>query len=488
MRRTGRIGACALGLVLLAPAVAVADDGDLADAHRTLYRNAEAAAAGAGGSEGTQGAYDAARDLQEALRRSAPVSAPCRPLLSALRSYAGGRVRQMEGIDRPSAADVAAGRRIALRSRSQVAAARPRCGGSGGGATAGTLPISPSAGEVFYGAVVARAPAGADAARIYDGGTPGPLVGVRGGRARFSVSWAPGLHDVRVVFLQGSRTLGSSQSRGAWLLRPSARRMAPGSRTDAGLAAELSRALAGGPRYRAAWIQDLRNGRTAGVNAGAAFPAASTVKLGLLAGVLARSGARPEASRYAYDLRAMTTWSSNLATNRLLRRFGGVPVATDGLRRLGARTSTFTGEYIVGTELQPNLPPAVASDAPPRVSARVTSAQDLARMLFAIHASALSPRARRESGLTVHQARLALGWLLSSQQRGDNASLLSGGVTAGTPLAQKNGWLRAARHAAGVVYAPGGPVIVVLLTYDGGGVGLARARAVGARVARAATR
>ena len=173
----------------------------------------------------------------------------------------------------------------------------------------------------------------------------------------------------------------------------------------------------------------------------------------------------------------MAGWSSNLATNRLLRRLGGPATAADGLRRLGARASTFPGEYIVGTEL-----------APPRVSSRVTTAEDLGRMLFAIHAAAAgAPGARARTGLTAHQARLALGWLLASQQRGDNASLLAGGVPAGTPIAQKNGWIRAARHGAGILYGPRGPVIAVVLTYDEAGVGAAAARALGARVAAAAS-
>jgi hypothetical protein len=107
-------------------------------------------------------------------------------------------------------------------------------------------------------------------------------------------------------------------------------------------------------------------------------------------------------------------------------------------------------------------------------------------MLFSLHAAAVgTPAARRETGLTVHQARLALGWLLASEQRGDNGSLLAGGVPEGTPIAQKNGWLNDARHAAGIVYAPAGPRIAVLLTYDARGVPFDAARRIGARVAAA---
>ena len=262
----------------------------------------------------------------------------------------------------------------------------------------------------------------------------------------------------------------------------SARAAVPGSRSSPALTTALARAVAGGPAFRAAWIQDLGTGEVASVNARSAFPAASTVKLGLLAAVLRRLGGAPERSAYAYDLRALTGWSSNLATNRLLRAFG-VGAATDGLRRLDARRSTFPGEYIVGTELQPALPAPGAGASPPGVSRRVTTAEDLGRMLYSLQAAAVGlPAARAQTGLTTHQARLALGWLLASQQRGDNVSLLAGGA-AGAPIAQKNGWINSARHGAGIAYTPRGPVIAVVLSYDARGVSLSQGRTLGNRVA-----
>ena len=490
-RRLAAAVALALAGALAAamPTAAGARDADLVAAHRSLYPAAEAAARSGPGPEGAQGAYDAARDLEEAVRRSAPVSRRCRALGRSLGRYAAGRVRQMEGVDRLSRDEVGAGRRIAEAARESIAGSARSCGGTGGSARPEPLAMSPAAGEAFFGAVVARAPREADAARLLVDGRPAARARVRGGRARFSVRAEPGRHTLRVTFSRGARALGSARAAGAWLLPSGARRAAPGSERRAALTATLSDALAGGPRYRAAWVQDLTSGEVAGVNAAAPFPAASTVKLGVLAGALARLGARPERSPYADDLRAMAGWSSNLATNRLLRRLGGTATAADGLRRLGARASTFPGEFLVATELQPALPAADAAEAPPRVSGRVTTAEDLGRMLFSLHAAAVgAPGARAETGLTAHQARLGLGWLLSSEQRGDNVSLLAGGVAPGTPIAQKNGWISTARHAAGIVYAPGGPAIAVVLTYDEDGVPLSEARATGARVAALAVR
>lgn len=195
------------------------------------------------------------------------------------------------------------------------------------------------------------------------------------------------------------------------------------------------------------------------------------MKLGLLAEGLARLGPAPAYRGYAHDLHALAAWSSNPAANRLLRRLGGPSAAVAGLRRLGARASTYPGPYIVGTAL-----------APPLTSRRVTTARDMGRMLAALHGAATGSRG---TGIPSAAARDGLGWLLASQQRGENRSLLAGGA-AGAPVAQKNGWTRSVRHAAGIIYTADGPRVAVLLTHDAGGVPPVRARALGAAVARIA--
>ncbi|HEY6606265.1 MAG TPA: serine hydrolase [Gaiellaceae bacterium] len=222
--------------------------------------------------------------------------------------------------------------------------------------------------------------------------------------------------------------------------------------------ADLGRRFRG---YAAIWVHDPVNGTYAGWNTDARFPAASAVKLGMLLAALQRLR-RPERSPLDYELRTMIGWSSNLATNLLIERFGAGP-AQEALRRAGAYRSTFTGGYRVGTAR------ADVQEQPPPVSARVTTARDLGRILYVLHGCAFgNAAATRATGLDPTKCRYALRLLLSSEPRGNNVGLLRPFVARGTPIAQKNGWLHDARLTAAIVYFPTGPKIVTVLTYAPG--------------------
>jgi beta-lactamase class A len=266
-----------------------------------------------------------------------------------------------------------------------------------------------------------------------------------------------------------------------WSAYPPLRKAAPARSTDAALAGDLARIGRSFGGWAAVWTHDLLTGHTAGWNSDARFPAASTVKLGLLLAALRRAGPFPSA--LDYDLRAMTAWSSNLAANRLFARAGGRSAVETALRRVGATRSTYPQGFRVGTSVH-----ALDVDKePPLVSGRVTTAHDLGRVLYAIHAGALGnvPTLRR-SGLTRARSLYALSLLLRSRPVGNNVGLLRPWAR-GIPIAQKNGWLHDARHTAAIVYAPSGPKIVVVLTYAPN-LPLARARELGRLVVRACLR
>ncbi|HWH14015.1 MAG TPA: serine hydrolase [Miltoncostaeaceae bacterium] len=424
--------------------------------------------------EGAQALYDAARDMEEALRRAAPVSAACRPRHAAGLAYARARVRQAEAMDRPVPRSAAPAARAARAAHARLAGAGGRCAGAGRGAPqAGTL--APGGGEATFGAVAAAGlPASARRARVLVDGAPVAAVPVRAGRARARLRVAPGHHDLRLEARDArGRVVVRLRADGVVMLPPSAGRAAGRVVTDAAAARRLHALATGAPGVVALWGQHLGSGRAAGAGADARFPAASTVKLGLLVAA-ARAGI--ERRGLGHDARQIARWSSNLATNRMLARLGGsraggAALAQATLARMGASRSTFPGGYIAGTAL----------GTPPAVSARVTTARDLARVLSVLHGAAVGdPAARRATGLGPRAARTLIGMLAAAEQTGDNRSLVRAGLPAGTVVAEKKGWLRAAHHGAALVYAADGPRVVVVLTWAPGGAPLARARGLGA--------
>ena len=192
VRARAALALVAVALAAGAPQALAGDNALRASVDRGLPPLDRAAGAlSAGDPDSVQALYDAARDLSEAVARAAPVGPACRPLLSAARRYASARVAQAEGIDRLDPARSAAAGGRARAARGALAGARPRCRGDARPAAAALPALSPGAGEAFFGAVVARAPAGADAARVLLDGAVVAEAPVSGGRLRTAVRRRP---------------------------------------------------------------------------------------------------------------------------------------------------------------------------------------------------------------------------------------------------------------------------------------------------------
>lgn len=449
-------------------------------------RAADAAAAGSRGGPAVQLQYDLGRNLAESLRALPPVSQGCRALLAAARLLAAGEIREADGVDRLSPRIAATGRRWESQANAALNRLRLDC-------TRGAVrtPVvrpelgEPLGGEAFPGFLRVRAPAGT---RTVDVLVNGNLVASKPSRTRSVVATIGktyGRGTVSARFRNGNGVLlGRADSHDVWLLPQTAARHAGPATQDQTLTARLAQLGSGFAGYTGIWVHDLTTGATAAWNEDARFPAASTVKLGVLVAALARFGPRPERSRIGHDLEALTGWSSNLAANKLLRdiggsEYGGSVVAEQTLRRLGATASSYTGDYRVGTARR------AAPDQPPIVSQRVTTAHDLGRVLALLHSAAMGDAAaQRTTGLSRHQARVGLGLLLSWEPTKDNLGLLSPRL-GDTPIAQKNGWLHDAEHTAAIVYRKSGPVVVVVLTYRPG-IKRVEAARFGAKVLAAA--
>ena len=289
-------------------------------------------------------------------------------------------------------------------------------------------------------------------------------------RARAEIRWAE-RQDFRPPGWRGGRDIPHTPLPATWARARGERAV------DTRLAARLAAVGAGYGGWAAFWVHDLATGRTAGWNADALFPAASTVKLGVLAAALRRYR-YPERSHVWYDLRQLTGWSSNLAANRVVGKLGGLAPVYDGLRRLGMRSSTYPGPFRVGTSTGGDAP-----KPPPLAHTRVTTAHDLGRALYTLHAAAAGNRfVQRRSGLTRRAARLGLELLLYADTTGANAGLVRP-FLGRMPVAQKSGWISDTRGTAALAYFPSGPKIVVVLAYRPG-VTFAEGRALGARVVR----
>ena len=221
---------------------------------------------------------------------------------------------------------------------------------------------------------------------------------------------------LKVEALDGTRVLASATVEHVFGLPAAAAAVAPPQTIDGA----VQHAVAGLPARTgvasAAWVRDLASGRTAAYNAGAHFPAASTVKLGILLGVLARDSADPLRSSSWSLERALVLDSSNRAANELLPRAGGAAAVDTLIGALGA-TGTFT---CCGYLLEPNerrhvterarSPAAPADDGRRPAHLPLLQVHDRARSRHAAgvadagldrhtapHSGSASPRARRGS-------------------------------------------------------------------------------------------
>jgi beta-lactamase class A len=249
-------------------------------------------------------------------------------------------------------------------------------------------------------------------------------------------------------------------------------------REDPALAAALNRLGTTFDGWAGIFVEDLATGTYAGWNDEARFPAASTVKIGVIAEGIRRFGFGPR-SRIDADLRAIGRWSSNEAANRVFALVGGAGPTQQALRRLGMFASTYPNAYL----LEPVRAPAGVPAPPPVHLWRVTTARDLARALFRLQAAAAGQRwAIRATQLSAPAARAALGYLALASP---STSLLA--FPAGARHAGKDGWLPNVRATAAIAYLKRGARIVVVLVYRPG-LTDAEARALGRRVSALAFR
>ena len=207
-------------------------------------------------------------------------------------------------------------------------------------------------------------------------------------------------------------------------------------------------------------MQDLRTGRGAAWNAGARFPAASTLKLAIAVTVLRTLGHTPESfTQVSRLLGKMLVSSDNDAANALEVWLAGSTSAgservNETMRALGMADSIMYGGYETSRR-----PAAAAAAIPIRVESqpafgvgKYTTAADLARLARAVYLAAAGKGPLLRLGVSGSEARYLLWLLAQVTDRGKLDRFLG----AARVVMHKAGWLTNARHDNGIVAYEGG--------------------------------
>jgi beta-lactamase class A len=308
------------------------------------------------------------------------------------------------------------------------------------------------------------------------------------GRPRAAtVPLAPGRHEVRLR-AAGPGGARWTATRVIWALPRSARRAGSiGGHVDRGLQREVERLVDGLPAIGGVYVQHLVSGCGAGVNAGAQFPAASTLKAAILLDVERRwHGRVPPALASLLD--QMILDSSDRAANRVLEIVGGgsgelgAARVTETLVALGLSRSLVRRPYII-EDAREGIP--VSTRAQPALATNfVTTPFELARLMTAIHRGALGRGALPGIGVPPRVIRTeVLPRLLAVHDR----TKLVAGLPPGVLAAHKTGYTKQVKHDGGIVYLRSGPVVVAAMSWSRSGVGDAVGDRFIARLAAVAT-
>ena len=356
----------------------------------------------------------------------------------------------------------------------------------------------PAAYQVSYGLVQGRVVPGTKRVVVRIDGRVVRAVRLRGGTT-FSVDVPLPPRDtrVRVETIDGSgRRAGRTVEHVFGLPRAARPRVRP-LRLDPGLERDVVRLTRGYPGTAAAYVENLATGAGAAWNARATFPAASTLKLAIGVTMLTRFD-RPPAPGTSLDLlyRAMLIPSDNEAANRMLVLLGGSTsgggaIVNATMRSIGLERTEMYGGYILGTSVGEPTREIAARGVPLTVVAqpswgigKATTALDLARLFRAIWlgSGGLGPLSAR-TGVTPAEARYLLYVLAHGRDREKLGRVVA--KRPGVVLMHKAGWVKAARHDAGLVVWRGGIFVAAVMTHGSAGP---RSDVLAGRVAEAALR
>lgn len=333
----------------------------------------------------------------------------------------------------------------------------------------------PAPRQASFGLVSGVAPAGTRRIVVRVGGRVAADRPLRGRRFSLRLDLPP--REVTV----GVTAHTATSARTTWVtqvlgLPRAARPRATRGTEDARLARAL-RARAGAyPGTSAMYVKDLGTGRGAAWNAGARFPAASTLKLAIAVTLLRRhTGLPAPGTRLAELLRRMLVDSDNEAANALESwigggsLFAGAAVVNKTMWGIGMRDSHIYGGY--ASRAPSGSIPVRAEQRPAFGVGKYTTARDLALLAESLFlaADAKGPLVARYGGAFTPADARHLLWILS---RTADRGKLDRFQPDGTLVFHKAGWLAQARHDSGIVVWRGGVFVAAVLTWRPSGAGL----------------
>jgi hypothetical protein len=348
--------------------------------------------------------------------------------------------------------------------------------------------------EANPGIVQGTAPAGTTALRVLADGHSVRLLPLTSGRRAFligPIGLPPRDLTLTVEALKDTRVLARAKVDHVFGLPAAAAKVAPPRTIDARLQKRVRGLPARTGVTSAAWIRNLADGATAGYNAGARFPAASTLKLAILLGLLARERGDPLGSASWSLERSLVLESSNRAANELLERAGGATAVDTVAQALGATSSLTCCGYLLeegertteGARMRRTpLPPTSVADQPTFPCCKYTTAHDLGTLLVSLSLAATGHGPGARQGITAREARVAL-WLLL---HAGYAGLVR--PASPFPVGHKAGWLPEIQHDAALVFTPHGTIVAVFMNYSPGGVSYTRVREADGEIVKLALR
>ena len=353
---------------------------------------------------------------------------------------------------------------------------------------------SPRPYEANAGVIAVHVPAGTDRVRVLADGRSVRSLPVRRGR-RVLVTEPLGLPSrdltVRVEAYRGSRLLAARSVGNVFGLPRLALAVAPARRLDPALQRVVRSLRARTGVAASAWLRDLRSGAAAASNAGARFPSASTLKLGILLALLARTRDDPVSAPTWSRLRSMIGSSSNRAANELLPLAGGASAVNALMAAAGATATDLCCPYLLEPDerslsLRPAgrpraaIPPVDVTEQPTFPCCKYTTAHDLGTVLVSLALATSGHGPLTRNGLSAREARVAVYLLIHT----DYPGLVRPAVP--FVVAHKAGWLPQMQHDAALVFSPRGTIVTALMTYSPAGVSYPRAAAATAAIMRVA--